>query len=315
MPDVVWAVNWAILGLVFAAYAARRAWVQHRVARREFAAVRRYEELREGEYASIGGTAAKQPGTFDVVMEGNRVRVERAKVESGIGSRTDEIVAVEADRPVYVSGIVERTQGGFAIRPVPGQRMSVSTMPLWRRAARRRVAHALIAFVIAGATIEAFRFLAWDALRLTIEGTRVNATLSNAREIDEERFSLWDLGFRSVRRIRLDATYPDEQGAPRHFTTVVDPGTEWLWSLTADQAEVRRLGIEPVVQRFVILPNDPSVHQLGERVRLNTGAGLVPLAVLAVLAIPYWLVLVRPELRPRGRRHLGRIVTPSGSAA
>lgn len=315
MPDVVWAVNWAILGLVLAAYAARRAWVQHRVARRDFAAVRRFEELREGEYASIAGTAAKQPGAFDVVMEGNKVRVERAKVDHEVGAREDEIVAVEADRPVYVSGIVERTQGGFAIRPVPGQRMAVSTMPLWQRAARRRLAHALIAFVVAGATIEAFRFLAWDALRLTLQGSEVRATLSNARDIDEERFSLWDLGFRKVRRIRLDAAYRDERSATRHFTTVVDPATEWLWSLTADQAEVRRLGIEPVEQRFVILPHDPSVHQLGERVRLDTGAGLVPLAALAVLAIPYWLLLVRPELRPRGRRRLGRIITPAGPAA
>lgn len=315
MPDVLWAVNWAILGLVFAAYAARRAWVQHRTALREFASVRSYEELREGEYASIGGTAARQPGVFDVVMEGNKVRVERAKVDDQIGSRADEIVAVEADRPVYVSGIVERTQGGFAIRAVPGQRMAVSSMPLWQRAARRRVAHALVALVIAGATIEAFRFLAWDALRLTLGGTEVNATLSNAHEIDEERLDLWDLGYRKVRRIRLDAEYMNERREIRRFTTVVDPGTEWLWSLTADQAEVRRLGIEPVVQRFVILPHDPSVHQLGERVRLNTGAGLVPLAVLAVLAIPYGLVLVRPELRARGRRRLGRMVTPSGSAA
>jgi hypothetical protein len=315
MPDVVWALNWAVLGLVLAVYAARRALLQHRVAQRELAAVRRYGELREGEYASIEGTAAPTPGAFDVVMEGNRVRVERAKVEDEIGSRADEIVAVEADRPVYVSGVVERAPGGFAIRAAPGRRMAVSTVPLWRRAVRRRLAHGLVAFAAALGTIEAFRFLAWDELRLTIRGTKVRATLSNAREIDEERFSLRDLEFRKVRRIELDAEYVDAGGATRRFTTVVDKGTEWLWSLTADQAEVRRLGIEPVVQWFVVLPHDPAVHQLGDRVRLGLGAAVGPLAVLALGTVIYWLLLVRPEVRPSGRRPRSRVVSPSGSAA
>lgn len=316
MPDVFWALSWAVLGLVFAACAARRAWVQHRTARRELAAVRRYGDLREGEYASIEGTAATpRPGAFEVVMEGNRVRVERAKVDAEVGSRADEIVAVEADRPVYVSGVVERAPGGFLIRAAPGQRMAVSTVPLWRRAARRRLGHTLVAFVVAAGTIEAFRFLAWDELRLTAAGEKIHATLSNAREVDEERFSLRDLEFRKVRRIRLDAEYVDDRGATRRFTTDVDPKTEWLWSLTADQAEVRRLGIEPVVQWFVILPHDPSVHRLGERVRLGLGAAVVPLAGLAVGAVIYWLLLVRPEVRPSGRRPRGRVVSPSGSAA
>jgi len=315
MPDVVWAVNWAVLGLAFAAYAARRAWAQHTIARREIAAVRRYEELREGEYASIEGTAVMRPGELAIVMEGNRVRVERAKVEEEIGSRADELVAVEADRPVYASGVVERGPGGFLIRAAPGQRMAVSTVPLWRRAVRRRVAHVLISFVAAAGTIEAFRFLAWDALRLTVTGTKVHATLSNAREIDEERFSLRDLETRKVRRIRLDAEYADDRGATRRFTTDVDPKTDWLWSLTADQAEVRRLGIEPVVKWFVILPHDPSVHQMGERVFLGFGASVGPLAVLALVAVIYWLALVRPERRPRVRRPRGRIISPSGSAA
>jgi hypothetical protein len=248
-------------------------------------------------------------------MGGNRVRVERAKVEGEIGSQADEILAVEADRPVFASGIVQRAPGGFAIRAVPGQRMAVSTVPRWRRAARRRLAHLLVAFVVGGGTVAAFRYLAWDALRLALDGERVHATLSNAREIDEERFSFRDPGFRKVRRIRLDADYVDDRGAPRRFATDVDPSTEWLWSLTADQAEVRRLGIEPVVQWFVILPHDPSVHQLGDRVRLDAKRGIVPLAGLALLAVPYWLLLVRPELPRHGRRPRGRLVTPPGPAA
>lgn len=316
MPDVVWAVNWAVLGLLFAAWAARRAWVQHRIARRELAAVRSYEELREGEYASIGGTAGKQPGgrAFDVVMGNDSVRVERAKLD--LAERADEILAVDADRPVYVSGIVERAAGGgFAIRAVPGQRMAVATEPLWQRAARRRLAHLLIAFVIAGASVALFRFLAWDTLRLTLDGAKVRATLSNLRDIDEERFDIRDIGFRKVRRTQLDATYVDEKGATRHFTPVVDPDTEWLWSLRADQAEVQRLGIEPVEQWFVILPHDPSVYRLGERVRLGFGAGFGPLALFALTATLYWLILVRPETWQRHRSFHYRIVTPQDSAA
>jgi len=316
MPDVVWALNWAVLGLALALFAVWRALVQHRVSIRELAARRRYEELREGEYASIEGTAATPlPGAFEVVMDGNRVRVERAKVEGRIGSRADEIVAVEADRPVFASGIVERVPGGFAIRAVPGQRMAVSTVPLWRRAARRRLAHLLVALVIAGGTVAAFRFLAWDALRLTVEGEKVRATLSNAREVDVERFRLGDLGFRKVRQVRLDADYADRRGTRRRFTVDVDPGTEWLWSLTADQAEVRRLGIEPVARQFVVLPEDPSVYQMGERVRLGVGSAVLPLGALAVIGVIYWLVLVRPERPPRGTRPRGRIVARSDSAA
>jgi hypothetical protein len=316
MPDVVWALNWAVLGLVFAVYAARRAWLQQRLAKAELAAVRSYGELREGEYASIEGIAAKPaPGAFEVVMEGNRVRVERAKVDAEALPSADEILAVEADRPVFVSGIVERVPGGFAIRAAPGRRMAVSAVPLWRRAARRRLAHVLVAFVVAAGTIEAFRFLAWDELRLTVQGEKVHATLSNAREVDAERFSFRDLNFRKVRRIRLDADYVDDRGAPRRFTTDVDPRTEWLWSLTADQAEVRRLGIEPVVQTFVVIPHDPSVHQLGDRVRLDAKRGLVPLAVLVLLSVAYWLLLVRPELPRRSRRPRGRLVAPPGPAA
>jgi hypothetical protein len=324
MPDVVWPVTWAFLGLLLSLFAVRRAWVQHRIACRESAAVRRYEELREGEYASIGGTAEMErggTGRMHVVMEGNRkVRVEpehRGRMDAALAKETppDDFLAVQAERPVYVAGIVERAPDGFVLHAVPGQRMAIATEPLWQRATRRRFRHALIAFLIAGATIECFRFLAWDLFRLALEGTPVIATLSNLRDIDEERFSLRAMGFVKVRKTELDADYVDDQRRPRRFTAVVDPKTEWLWSLRADQAEVRRLGIEPVRQWFVILPDDPSVQQLSREPHISATAALVPFMGLALAAILYLLIVVRPEVRPRGRRRRGRVVTPSGPAA
>lgn len=324
MPEIVWPATWLVLGLLLSAFAAWRAWLEHRIARREFAAVRRYEELREGEYASIGGTAEVERGAagrMHVVMEGNRkVRVEpehRARMDDALAKEgsADDFLAVQAERPVHVAGIVERGPDGFAIRAAPGERMAIATEPLWRRAARRRLRHALMAFLIAGATIECFRFLVWDFARLSLEGTAVVATLSNARDIDEERFSLWAMGFVKVRKTELDAAYVDARRNPRHFTAVADPETEWLWSLRADQAEVRRLGIEPVRQWFVILPDNPSVQQLGREPHIGATAALGPFVGLALTAILYLLIVVRPEARPRGRRGRGRIVTPPGPAA
>lgn len=320
MPEFVWPATWVVLGLLLSAFAAWRAWLQHRIARRECAAVRRYEELREGEYASIGGMAEIERGAtgrLRVVMEGNRkVRVEpehRALMDDALAKdrSSDDFLAVEGERPVHVAGIVERDAEGFVLRAAPRQRMPIATEPLWQRAARRRLRHALIALLFAGATIQCFRFLAWDFARLSLEGTAVLATLSNPRDIDEARL----MGLSRVRRTELDAAYVDAQGNPRHFIAVVDPRTEWLWSLRADQAEVRRLGIEPVEQWFVILPGNPSVQQLGREPRVGAAAAFGPFAGLALAAILYLLFLVRPEVRPRGRRGRGRIVTPPGPAA
>jgi hypothetical protein len=323
MPDIVWPASWAILGLLAAVWALKRAWVQQRSLRRELAAVHRYGELREGEYAALEGTVEKiGRGEFDLVMESReKVRIEpelRAKVEPAIWARTEEIVAERAERPVYVSGIVERVPTGFALRVVPYRRMIVSTVPLWKRAARRRIAHMLIAFAAAGLSLTLFRFLAWDALRLTLDGEQVHATLTSLEDIDEERFSLFALGFRKVRKARLEGVYTDNLGRTHPFAPVVDPKAEWLWPLRArktEPQEAERLGIGPVDQTFLVLPENPSVCQLGDRVRIEMDVALIPLALLVLGALLYWLLLVRPELPPRYRNPRHALYTPPGNAA
>jgi hypothetical protein len=307
VPDVVWPLTWAALGTALAACGAFRARLHGRRARRARALVRRFDELRAGEPASIGGTlaaTARHPGAepFEIVMEGGeRVRVEPERRAAADEPVDDDLAALAAERPVYASGIVTAGAHGFTLRPPPGERMGISGQPLWRRPARRRVYHLVFAAAIAAVTVECVAHLAWDHARLALGGRVVVATLSNERRVRERRFRLSAWGFEEVEKSVLDATYVDEGGRQRQFTTKVDPDAEWIWPVRVDAESRQRLGIEPARQPFVILPDEPSVHQLGTEPRLDGFVALGPLAFLAAAAVFYGLVVVRPEIRGRGR--------------
>jgi hypothetical protein len=307
VPDVVWPITWAALGTALAACGVVRARIHGRRARRERALVRRFEELRAGEEASIGGTLAfmtPHPGAepFEIVMEGGeRVRVEPERRAAADEPVDEELAVLAADRPVFASGIVAEEAGALVLRAPPGERMAISAQPLWRRPARRRVYHLVFAVAIAAVTAEMIARLAWDSARLAFGGKVVVATLSNERLVRERRFRLLAWGYEEVEWSLLDATYVDDRGRERRFTTRVDPKEEWLWLVRVDPGSRERLRIELARQPFVILPDDPSVHQLGNEVRLDGPAALGPLAFLVAAGVFYGLVVVRREIRGRGR--------------
>lgn len=326
MRELMWPMTWAALGIALAACAALRGLACHRRMRRLRAATRPYRELRAGDFAAIGGTfEAGDARSFYVVLEeGRRVRVEPELLAVNERAAGDAFVA---EGLVHVAGILAkcddpRADGGLVLRAAPGERMVISPTPLWMRAARRRFFHLVFAAAIATLTTESVRFLTWDYFRLAFTGKRIIATLTNQRPYRQWRLSGWWL--RKVPVTLLDATYTDDRGQARQFTTAVDPRTEWLWKIvdpakfagTDLEATAREIASEPVRMPFVILPDEPSVHQLGERAHIGSRAAFVPMIVLAVIAILYWVRFVRPESPPpRIRRRHPRVVPVPGSAA